>query len=190
MISLIGRLFPWRSVLKWRQFRYLIFSSSSDSARKCMKFSVLAWGILTDLIVFKFRQKEVNAQITKKWHHIRTSEITKYSFRLGNRPESSVKSSECRALLKTIWNPCQLSEGGQGIRDVTEPDEIDDSDGAISIVWLKWPTTVVGNPVCVLFAWSGRGVFYAHLSFSVENEDWWKSYLELNLNSRIKYFMN
>jgi len=37
-------------------------------------------------------------KITKKWRHIRTSEITKYSFRLGNRPESSVKSSECRAL--------------------------------------------------------------------------------------------
>lgn len=77
MISLIGRLFPWRSVLKWRQFRYLIFSSSSDNARKCMKFSVLAWGILTDLIVFKFRQKEVNAllyssECTREWKKVRT----------------------------------------------------------------------------------------------------------------------
>jgi len=38
-------------------------------------------------------------KITKKWRSTRTSEITKYSFRLGNWPESSVKSSECRALL-------------------------------------------------------------------------------------------
>jgi len=30
----------------------------------------------------------------------RTSEIRKYSFRLENRPESSAKSSECRALIK------------------------------------------------------------------------------------------
>jgi len=35
---------------------------------------------------------------------IRTSEITKYSFRLGNRPESSVKSSECRALGNSVVN--------------------------------------------------------------------------------------
>jgi hypothetical protein len=35
----------------------------------------------------------------KKWRPIRTSEIMKYSFRLGNRPKSSVKSSECRALI-------------------------------------------------------------------------------------------
>jgi len=35
---------------------------------------------------------------------LRTSEITKYSFRLGNRPESLVKSSECRALQSsTHW---------------------------------------------------------------------------------------
>jgi len=35
---------------------------------------------------------------SKKWRTIRTSEIRKYSFRLENRPESSAKSSECRAL--------------------------------------------------------------------------------------------
>jgi len=47
----------------------------------------------------------------------RTSEITKYSFRLENRPESLVKSSECRALPPThntnthtftcfLWSTC------------------------------------------------------------------------------------
>jgi len=39
---------------------------------------------------------------SKKWRPIQTSEITKYSFRLGNRPESSVKSSECRALVQAV----------------------------------------------------------------------------------------
>jgi hypothetical protein len=38
---------------------------------------------------------------SKKWRPIRALEITKYSFRLENRPESSVKSSECRALFRT-----------------------------------------------------------------------------------------
>jgi len=41
---------------------------------------------------------------SKKWHPIRTSEITKYSFRLGNRPKSSVKSLECRASVEMIYN--------------------------------------------------------------------------------------
>ncbi len=36
---------------------------------------------------------------SKKLCTIRSSEIRKYSFRLGNRPESSAKSSECRALV-------------------------------------------------------------------------------------------
>ncbi len=36
---------------------------------------------------------------SEKWHTIRTSEIRKYSFRLENRPESSAKSLECRALI-------------------------------------------------------------------------------------------
>ena len=35
---------------------------------------------------------------SKKWRTIRTSEIRKYLFRLENWPESSAKSSECRAL--------------------------------------------------------------------------------------------
>ena len=39
---------------------------------------------------------------SKKWRTIRTSEIRKYSFRLGNRPESSAKSSECRALISVL----------------------------------------------------------------------------------------
>jgi len=36
---------------------------------------------------------------SKKWRTIWTSEIRKYSFRLENRPESSAKSLECRALI-------------------------------------------------------------------------------------------
>jgi hypothetical protein len=35
---------------------------------------------------------------SKKLRTFRSSEIRKYSFRLGNRPESSAKSSECRDL--------------------------------------------------------------------------------------------
>jgi len=39
---------------------------------------------------------------SKKWRTIQTSEIRKYSFRLKNRPESSAKSSECRALFPIL----------------------------------------------------------------------------------------
>jgi len=75
-------------------------------------------------------------KITKKWRSTRTLEITKYLFRLGNRPESSVKSSECRALKfkpiisghksvkfsrfqKEIWN-YHLQRGRRGKNSVVD----------------------------------------------------------------------
>ncbi len=46
----------------------------------------------------------------KKWCLTRSSEITKNLFWLENRLESSVKSSECRALLKTTASHTQHSK--------------------------------------------------------------------------------
>ncbi len=74
------------------------FGKSSDIWKKFGNFGNWFFRMFGNFGNFKNLEIPNFPKITKKWRSTRTSEITKYSFRLRNRPESSVKSSECRAL--------------------------------------------------------------------------------------------
>jgi hypothetical protein len=76
-----------KSLEKFGKFRKLVF----PNVRKFWKFR--KFGNSENLEIPKF------PKITKKWSSTPNSKIAKNSFRLKNRIKSSVKSSECRALI-------------------------------------------------------------------------------------------
>ncbi len=75
--------------------------------RPCVrqKFPNFLFSRVTEKFDFRTFQK-----LWKKWRSTRNSKIAKNSFQLDNRLKSSVKSSECRALIWRTRRPIELIE--------------------------------------------------------------------------------
>jgi len=100
----------WCKIWGYRAKNPVFRSKSSEKVRKFRK-KFWNFGNWLFRMFGNFGNLEIPnfPKTSKKWRPIRTSEITKYSFRLGNRPESSVKSSECRALRSSWLVPGSIS---------------------------------------------------------------------------------
>jgi len=89
----------WCKIWGFRAKNPVLWSKSSEKFGNWFFRMFGNFGNFGNLKIPKF------PKITKKWRLTRNSKIAKNSFRLENRLESSVKSSECRALIPiTLYN--------------------------------------------------------------------------------------